>query len=108
MSQRLPTSLHRKFLHLIHEFEMTSNSWQQGVGEKSILKQLGIELLPGKGTGITLQLSPCKNKYTFDLNLHKNLPFCLHLLVNTSYVKFVYTQHNFTKTGNKASFMSHR
>ena len=49
------------------------------------------------GTDNTLELSPCKNKYTFDLNLGRyreskfqNQPFYLHF--DTAAVKFFYNQ----------------
>ena len=54
------------------------------------------------GTDNTLQLSPCKNKYKFDLNLGRyrgskfqNPPFYLHFLADTSPVKFVYTYQKY-------------
>ena len=50
------------------------------------------------GTDNTLQPSPCKSKYTFDLNLGRyrgsefqHPPFYLNFFADTSSVKFIYS-----------------
>ena len=73
---------------------MTSDPWKQGVDNKTNLKTDD-----SWESNFYQVLSPCKNKYTFDLNLVRyrgqrsklqNPPFCLHLLADMSSVEFVY------------------
>ena len=81
---------------IIHKFHVTSSSQQQGVGDKINLKMVdGPESNFLPCTNNTLQLSPCKNKITFDLNLGRynglrfqSPPFYLHVLTDMLSVKF--------------------